>query len=563
MTEREDIDKLFHDTLYQQELPVDEQAMQQAMQMLDNKKSVRSGWKWYGAALLLLLVGAGIYLTCSTDKKKTPIELSENGSHTNTPNSIDSTEKNIDSPGIKNSTQTEQENLTTHTSESTPEGKSLEEKKSGLQSDNAGIGSASFDPSGKEPRNTNVASLSTHRNDTRRINEKPMTPQSGKQNDLTESLKVNDTGNEPHREKQSAGNENSIATESTTINQNAESNQASDLNQYTNSNNSDVQNVNSDTAWNNVKSTDTAQIADTSQSNIQETETAHGPTIESDSTNNHEDEEIPPPPAIKGKWDIRLAGSYSYITSKFNSSDAKLKDYVTQRNEQEKPVFGFGFDLSAVRNFNRSNLSFGLGYSKTGENIQYSGKKTEKQISSTTTWDYNVLSYMIVDGTPNGGSYTFDTTFVTFVIDSTGTTISDTNYVEVDNVEVSAHNGPTQLVHIVVPIGYSYRIARGAHSELFITGQIEGDYLIVKRAAYLNPYPSDFLPIYPNTSPFSGDRSFMLNGAIGIEWRKLFHQDKLYCIINPGFKTNLYSWHRGFGQHYYMPYLRVGLGYRF
>jgi hypothetical protein len=556
MTEREDIDQLFRDTLHQQELPVNAQAMQEAIRMLDNEKNKRTAWRWSGAAILLLMLGMGVYFWYSTDNKKNNLGFSENGFQNTAFNAVDSVGKNIGSSDMKNSIQKEQEELTKKTSDITVEEHSYEKQKAILESEKTNNSNNKSQKVGMAENGEKPADIKTREGLIWAEGKKQYHTRSENQNKQIEQQSNNNSGKINIHEELPESIEMSALIPPIKTNEPAINDSDNDLQQNEISNNSDLQNENKNPELNKI-SPEYNIPSDTLISNHNATTTDDSIKADSDSTTNDSPREITPPPTVKGKWDIRLGGSYSYVTSKLSSADVLLKDYIEQRNNQEKPRFGYGFDLSLARNFGRSNLSFGLGYSKTGEDIHYSGKITEEQINSSTSWDYDQLTFMIIDGAPNGGVYVFDTTYVT-LIDSTATTTTDTSYIESNNMALSAHNGRSQLAQISIPIGYSYRILQRAHSELYATGQIEGNYMINRKAYYLNTNRNDVVSI----SSLGGQRSFMLNGAIGIEWRKLFHRDKMYVLVNPGFRTNLFSWNSDFEHRYYMPYFRIGLGYR-
>jgi hypothetical protein len=259
------------------------------------------------------------------------------------------------------------------------------------------------------------------------------------------------------------------------------------------------------------------------------------------------------------KWDIRLAGSGLYTYSTIGQRNVYADVYAQQRNQQETSLSGYGFDVSLSRKNERSFMSLGLGYLQTRENIQYEATKTVQDITAEEYWEYESVLYMIVDGTgTNQNNILWDTSFMEVNVDSTLFVTYDTTTTTTENTAITAFNGIAKWSHLYLPLVYGMRLDNKTKSSLYAVGSLEFDYLTSSTAHYLT---SDGQSVKPMTD-FPGYRRFMINGSVGIEWRKLLGGERMYLLVNPGVRTNLYSWNADFKHNTLSPFLRAGIGWR-
>jgi hypothetical protein len=259
--------------------------------------------------------------------------------------------------------------------------------------------------------------------------------------------------------------------------------------------------------------------------------------------------------ATKGKWDLRVTANLGYVSSSIKGSDETMKAYFDQRNKQELSAIGFGGDIMVNRNFKNSFLTSGITVLKAGEKIEYSRKENVTYSIDNSYFEdefiysyiYDSIGQVIIDSilVPSGDSI--------YIVNI------DTITTEIENKAIAANNGTTSLIHIIIPIGYGYRIAHWSQSELFAAGSVEFDYLAVKKAYYLSPNRNELIAY----KDFKSYQSFMINANIGLEYRRKWLNDNLYMMFNPGFRTNLFSWNKDFKHNYYIPYFRFGVGFKF
>lgn len=259
------------------------------------------------------------------------------------------------------------------------------------------------------------------------------------------------------------------------------------------------------------------------------------------------------------KWDVRLAASGLYTISTIGQRNMYSDVYAQQRNDQEMSLPGYGLDVSLCRNGDRSFMSAGIGFMQTNENIQYDATKTTMEIASEEFWEYESVLYMIVDGTgTNQSNIIWDTSFMEVNVDSTLFVTYDTTTTTSENSAITGFNGTSNWSHLYLPLVYGIRLDQRVKSRLYVVGSLDFDYLVSSTSHYLT---SDGQAV-KSMMDFPGYRRFMIHGSMGIEWRKLLGGDKFYLLVNSGVRSNLYSWNAEFKHITWSPYLRVGLGLR-
>ncbi len=644
MTNKEDIDQLFRSKLLQQEIPVDEQAMHAAMQMLHDKGGNGAAWKWLGAMAIIIGLGIGVCAVIFSNKKteesyligqnirssaqtvppsasqKTPdivaLGSSENNSvQKSVQDQKRTTQEAKNNPLVKaNDPNTNNGSIANKTLDKNNEGNSNEvgysrineKKKYENETKNVSALWANVQANTAPPKEF-IAPAKTKNNNNaftpeyapEQSNDSPdkiLNSEQGIVNTATEfsdSKTASKSETEKHYDSSATTTEQNESAYNAT-DSSSQTNQNSTLDKPVNtefvsaqSNDSSDKVVNSEErkvkATTEISDSKTASISDaekqfdSSALRTEQNDSAYNAADSSSQTNQNSTLGKPladvdtnlsysntngliAAGSLLKNWDLRIAASLIHVGSTFSSTNNLLTQYIDQRNQQETSLYGFGADVSVTKNFEKSYFSAGLGFSKTGEIINYSGLKTEYSIADNSYWlNGTPVTFMVIDGTGSNNTLVFDTTFITLYTDSIF--ISDINSAisQTENTALSTHNGATSLIHLLLPISCGYRLAQLKKSEIYINGLLEFDYLAKKNAHYLSTNREQIIPL----SAYPQQRSFLMNAGVGIEWRKQLIEDKLYLMLHPGFKTNLYSWNKDFKHNNYMPYLRVGVGFKF
>lgn len=241
-----------------------------------------------------------------------------------------------------------------------------------------------------------------------------------------------------------------------------------------------------------------------------------------------------------------------------NSSIEESSDLLAKRNNEELGTLHGGVLLDAGYKKGRSQFVFGVGFEKTGEDIQYDDEIV-RQVNYTTT---ELQEYMhtetILDSVWN------DTTWV---IISTDTTYLDTMYVQVENEKdtivhdksITARNGVTTIQNIIIPLSLRYDIFQfNERAELFVSGSVQLEYAIRRKAHYLDDETRTLKDI-ENLTTY---RTINTSAALGVGMR-LHHTKRLMTVAEMYGRTNLFSWNTDFTHRYYSFGLRLGIGYNF
>ena len=262
---------------------------------------------------------------------------------------------------------------------------------------------------------------------------------------------------------------------------------------------------------------------------------------------------------VKNNKRARLFFGMSGIqfNSSFTSDEKELENYISQRNNQENSIWGFGVDAGLAQNFKRSSLEYGIGFYQSGENIQYHGTNTQVVYDTTNTWEYRTYVLQIVDATQNGGVIQYDTTFVIAHSDSTQLANIDSTSYTLQNEVIEKHNGTSKIYHVTVPFCYKYYLLQNEKMSLGVLAGVEADLRIGGRAQYLTLDQQNIQSI----DAFDGYRKLMMNGAVGLEWQFTPTQNKISFAVDAGLKRNLYSWNKNFSHIYTMPFARLSISY--
>lgn len=551
MQEDKHIDDLFRNALLQQDIPVDNRALEEAMMLLDarEKTNVRVIY-WITGLLGLLAIGIGLAFFFSredvpSDTQKPDVPKHTPASSTEQHEQLADTSTNTTRPNDHSNTSESQSTLTAAINGA--ENKRDSDRTSGdVIPENKSL-------LGNTTKPTHALDRASH-----------------DQNALYDAQTASElTKDHAHKEERSNTSEgisaaNGVKSESV----NAAFHEEGDTKTQISEGNADVHESdlenNSESLNQGDQKTETAFFIDTGSEldtiNEIQSDSSRITKIMTDSANLNPDM-LNPEMHIRGfsKWDIRLAGSAFQSYSSVHERNSYSDVYATQRNEQEKALSGFGADLTLSRNNERSFMSAGLGYMRTREDIQYNALKTTQQITSEEYWQYESVLYMIVDGTGTSlNEIVWDTSYMEVNVDSTQFIVYDTTTTTTENTAITAFNGVATWSHIYLPLTYGYRLDHWNSASLYAVGSVEFDYLAASGSHYLS---ADGQSVQ-NMLNYPGYRRFMIQGSVGIEWRKLLGGDKFYLLVNPGIRTNLYSWNADFRHSAYSPYLRIGMGWR-
>ncbi|MBL0315539.1 MAG: hypothetical protein IPP69_07055 [Flavobacteriales bacterium] len=245
------------------------------------------------------------------------------------------------------------------------------------------------------------------------------------------------------------------------------------------------------------------------------------------------------------------------FNSTFMSDEKELEKYISQRNNQENSIWGFGVDAGLAQNFNRSSLEYGIGFYQSGEDIQYHGTNTQVDFDTTNTWDYRTYVLQIVDASQSGGVIQYDTTFVIAYSDSTQLANIDSTSYTLKNEAIEKHNGTSKIYHVTIPFSYKYYFLQKEKMSLGVLAGVEADFRIGGRSQYLTQDQQSI----QSFEEFDGYRKLMMNGAVGLEWQYTPAQHKISFAMDAGLKRNLYSWNKNFSHVYTMPFARLSISY--
>ncbi|MFM9983598.1 MAG: hypothetical protein ACKVOK_00095 [Flavobacteriales bacterium] len=550
MKEDDFIDELFRSNLTHQDIPVDGHALNEAMKMLDarKKKNVRVIY-WISGLLGLLAIGVGLaFFFCSTEN------------YTNDPNIETTSPSSLPSSSPQREladSSTNGDNGSIKTNSAGPDNfESAEQKDKSIEAANANVLTAqksSIRNAAGSPDNNKAISEKSYKKETWDIQ------MNGSEENSESQIGLNQLSQDQILSHEQKTNDQSIQKA-------ASSAKMRDSDTGTTAMLSGVnypEHVNPDSEANQTASplTDIPRTDEIPAASALKSDSVSVAENNLDSTKNVEDL-LKPDFKKRGfsKWDMRLAGSGFYTYSTIGQRNLYEDVYAQQRNQQETSLTGYGLDVSMSRTNERSFVSLGLGYLQTREDIQYEATKTEQEITSEEYWEYESVLYMIVDGTgTNQNNIIWDTTFMVVDVDSTLYVTYDTTTTTTENTAITAFNGAAKWSHLYLPLVYGVRLDHKTKSSLYAVGSLEFDYLTSSTAHYL---ASDGQSVKAMTE-FPGYRRFMINGSVGIEWRKLLGGERMYLLVNPGIRSNLYSWNADFKHNTFSPFVRAGIGWRF
>ncbi len=549
MKEDDHIDELFRSQLLHQDIPMDNHALKEAMNILDSRKrkNVRVIY-WISGLLGLLAIGVGLaFFFCRTDdpSKEQKIELPLAPSSSTEGDLTDSSESSANSTiGIP---------LLQAEVETGIHDSGVISKESDIaQSSSIKSISGSTENSEKKPngRFGSNETTSSNKNEIDKSTEKSYQIQAGANASSMFDLKDD-------AEKTETDNSAEDRTESVP----EFSSESADVVQSTNNKSFEAEKADSITGDNAfVRSAETVQHTEDVAIEIP-LDSMESDEILVDTSSLHEDLLKPDFKSHTfSKWDVRFAGSGFQTYSTIGQRNMYADVYAQQRNQQETSLTGYGADVSISRNNERSFVSLGLGYLQTREDIQYSATKTEQDITSESFWEYESVLYMIVDGTgTNQNNIVWDTSFMEVNVDSTLFVTYDTTSTTTENTAITAFNGIAKWSHLYLPLAYGIRLDHKTKSSLYAVGSLEFNYLVSSTAHYLT---TDGQSVQCMLN-YAGYRRFMINGSVGIEWRKLLGGERMYLLVNPGLRANLYSWNADFKHNTFSPFIRAGIGWRF
>jgi hypothetical protein len=549
MKEDDHIDNLFRSHLLHQDIPMDNHALKEAMNILDSRKrkNVRVIY-WISGLLGLLAIGVGLaFFFCRTDvpSKEQKIELPLAPSSSTENDLADSSENNrnstSDDPLIQSEVETGIHDSGVMSKESdiasSPSVKSISRStENSVMKSKGNIGANE--------------TTGSNQNEIDKPSEKSYQIEAGEGASLVIDLKdiaeKSETDNKAEDQAQSG------------LELSGESENGVQSNNYKSFEAEKTDAVASDDAF--VRPTETVTNSEVVQSEIP-LDSIVSVEILMDSSL-HNDDLLKPEFKSQAfsKWDIRLAGSGFQTYSTIGQRNLYEDVYAQQRNQQETSLTGYGVDVSLSRNSERSFVSLGLGYMQTREDIQYAATKTEQEITSENFWEYESVLYMIVDGTgTNLNSIVWDTSFMEVNVDSTLFVTYDTTTTTTENTAITTFNGIAKWSHLYLPLVYGIRLDHKTKSSLYAVGSVELNYLASTTAHYLT---TDGQSVQSMLN-YPGYRRFMINGSVGIEWRKLLGGERMYLLVNPGLRANLYSWNADFKHNTFSPFVRAGIGWRF
>ena len=248
----------------------------------------------------------------------------------------------------------------------------------------------------------------------------------------------------------------------------------------------------------------------------------------------------------------------SWYGLKSNSHIEEQNDDLQKRNEEELPAFQWGILLDAQYKFERSQIGLGLGYEKFGEDIQYTDEITRQFTYTTSEIQYFQQIVILTDSSFIDGQWVFDTTQV-ITLDSTYINVEHIKDSLVHDPSLVQHNGISVLQQIIVPVSYRFDLFQFNESaEIFLSGGVQLDYAMKRRAYYLESESKSLLDI----NEMKSYRTINTSAYLGVGMR--YHVTKHWLasaeILG---RRNLFSWNDNFIHRYTSYGLRLGIGYNF
>ncbi|MFM9986232.1 MAG: hypothetical protein ACKVOK_13420 [Flavobacteriales bacterium] len=253
------------------------------------------------------------------------------------------------------------------------------------------------------------------------------------------------------------------------------------------------------------------------------------------------------------RWSILGSLSSGITSSKIDKTNFNLE----KRNDQELPSMHWGIQLGMKYQMGRSGFGLGLEFGRYGENVQYTNEILTRYEYTTAEWQEVKVIETIWDTVWVGQKWYLDSidviTFDTLLIETNHSYDS----LITDN-SITERNGTTSIQNISIPIQYQFDVIRFREkATLFLSGSLQMDYALIRKAYYLNTDSNELSDIRSMTSY----KTLNSSASLGVGLR-LNHSKRLMSTIEIYYRSNLFSWNTDFNHRYNTTGVRLGIGYR-